>query len=233
VIERRPRADRGYSDFGWLKTYNTFSFGSYYAPDQKGYSVLRVLNEDRLAPGAAFGLHEHHDVEILTYVLAGTLLHEDTLGNKVAIGPHEIQRISAGTGIKHSEKNLSMLEECHFLQVWILSSVAGVTPDYAQKAFPRAERLGKLTVLASPDGRNGSLSVNQDCLVYLLALAPEQSATYEPEPGRSLFFHVVDGAVEVNGLTMIAGDAAKAPSETTFSVEAETVSEIMIFEMPG
>jgi hypothetical protein len=224
-----PRSRRGYEDYGWLKTYHSFSFGSYYAPENKGYSVLRVLNEDRVMGGGGFSLHEHHDAEILTYVLRGALRHEDTLGNQAVIAAGEVQRIRAGAGIKHSEVNTSTTDETHFIQIWILPSEAGLTPDYAQKSFPQTERMGAVTLIASPDG---PLTVHQDCRVYLVALSEGQQATFALDAGRRAYLHVVDGMVEVNQQSLLLGDGLEIEDEPSLQLVGESFSEVLLFDMP-
>jgi hypothetical protein len=232
MIALRPRGDRGYSDYGWLKTYQSFSFGRYYDPANKGYSVLRVLNEDRLEPGGGFSPHEHHDVEILTYLLAGTLRHEDSLGHTAVLRAGEFQRISAGAGMTHSEVNPSLSEAVHLLQIWVLPSTAGGPSDYAQRSLPRAERWGRSILVASPDGAEGSFSIRQDCLVRVLALQEGQQANQAVRRDRRHYVHGVEGLITVNGHSLVQGDGLRVEDETSLEFVADSPCEVLVFEMP-
>jgi redox-sensitive bicupin YhaK (pirin superfamily) len=230
--EVRPRGDRGYSDYGWLKTYQTFSFGNYYDPAHDSYSVLRVLNEDRLEPGSGFTPHEHHDVEIVTYMLAGALRHQDSLGHTATLRAGEFQRISAGAGMTHSEINPSLTEGVHLLQIWVLPSTAGGPSDYAQRALPRAERWGRPVLVASPDGAEGSFTLRQDCRLHVLALQEGQRATHATRPDRRLYLHVVEGLITVNGQALVQGDGLRVEDEAVLEFQADSPCEVLIFEMP-
>ena len=232
MLEVQPRAQRGYSDYGWLKTYQTFSFGSYYDPQNKGYSALRVLNEDRLEPGGGFSPHEHHDVEILTYMLAGTLRHQDSFGHTATLQAGEFQFISAGAGMTHSEVNPSLVEGVHLLQIWVLPSTAGGLPRYSQRALPRAERWGQFVLVASPDGAEGSFRLRQDCWVHVLALQEGQQATLATRPERRLYLHVVEGLVTVNDQALVQGDGLRIEGETSLGCVAESPCEVLVFDMP-
>lgn len=232
MLEVHPRAARGYSDFGWLKTYQSFSFGSYYDPANKGYSVLRVLNEDRLEPGSGFSPHEHHDVEILTYMLAGSLRHQDSLGTTALLQAGDFQRISAGAGMTHSEVNPSLAEGVHLLQIWVLPSVEGGPSDYAQRALPRSERWGRSVLVASPDGAEGSFTIRQDCFVRAAALREDQSLTHAIPPDRRVYVHVVEGLVRANGIALVQGDGVRAVDEASIEFVADSECEVLLFDMP-
>jgi redox-sensitive bicupin YhaK (pirin superfamily) len=214
-IQVRRGEERGRADHGWLDSAHTFSFADYYDPRFMGFRALRVINEDRVAPGRGFPLHGHRDMEILSYVLEGALSHEDSMGNGSVIRPGDVQRMSAGTGVQHSEMNASKTERVHFLQIWILPDRRGHAPSYEQKAFSVEERQGTLRVVASPDGREGSLRIHQDATMASGLLAPGQVVTHTLRPERYGWVQVARGTVEVAGERLVAGDglAAVGPGE--------------------
>jgi redox-sensitive bicupin YhaK (pirin superfamily) len=204
----RRSAERGFADHGWLRSFNTFSFADYYDPEQLGFGALRVLNEDRVAPGRGFGMHPHKDMEIISYVLDGALQHRDSLGSGSTIRPGDVQRMCAGSGVVHSELNASQTAPVHFLQIWIVPESQGIKPSYEQIHFPAAEREGKLRLIASHDGRDGSLTVHQDVNLYAALLDPEQRLRHEVQPARRAFVHVARGKIALDGTSLDAGDAA-------------------------
>ncbi|MCC5901809.1 MAG: pirin family protein [Halomonas sp.] len=225
----RRSKERGYADHGWLRSYHTFSFANYMDPNHMGFRALRVINEDRVAPGYGFGAHPHRDMEIISYVLEGEMEHQDNMGNGEVMRPGDVQRMSAGTGVQHSEFNHSKENGLHFLQIWIEPAQRGITPGYEQKAFPAAERQGQWRLVVSQEGRDGSVSVNQDVNLYVGLLAPGvQVAT---PPTRYAWLHVVKGAVEVNGEALNAGDAAAFQPNETFSVTGTQAAEVLLFDL--
>ena len=232
MLKKRAANERGGGDYGWLNTRHTFSFNDYYDPEYMGFRVLRVINEDRLQPGQGFGTHGHRDMEIVTYVLEGALAHEDSLGNGEVLRPGEFQRMTAGTGIRHSEFNASETEPVHFYQIWIIPERAGLPPSYEQRSFPEAERLGRLRLVASPDGRDGSLTIRQDVRVFLSSLADGQQVTHPLDAGRYAWLQVLRGAVQLNGLDLAAGDGVAVSEETALLVRATGPSEVMLFDLP-
>lgn len=231
-MEIRRANQRGYADHGWLRSFHTFSFADYYDPNHMGFRALRVINEDRVAPGRGFPTHPHRDMEILTYVLEGALEHRDSMGNGSVIRPGEAQRLSAGTGITHSEFNASHEEIVHFLQIWIVPNVRGATPGYEQRAFPAAERQGKLRRIASPDGRDGSLTLRQDANVDTALLDPGQSVRHVVAPGRYAWLHVARGEVDVGGVTLGAGDGAAFSEPTDVVLVGQSPAEVLVFDLP-
>jgi redox-sensitive bicupin YhaK (pirin superfamily) len=232
MIVVRPASARGHGQHGWLDTYHTFSFNDYYDPAQMGFRVLRVLNEDRVQPGQGFGMHGHRDMEIISYVLEGALGHKDSLGNGSVLREGEFQCMTAGTGIRHSEYNPSESEPVHFYQIWLLPSGKGLRPGYDQRAFPQAERQGKLQVVASPDGRAGSLTINQDATVMLTSLASGEQVTHELAPGRHAWLQVLRGATELNGNSLAAGDGAAVSAETSLTLRGSGSCELILFDLP-
>jgi redox-sensitive bicupin YhaK (pirin superfamily) len=223
--------ERGHFDHGWLDTYHSFSFGDYYDPTRMGYRSLRVMNEDRIGPRTGFGTHSHHDMEILTYVLSGSLLHRDSLGNGGPILPGELQRMTAGTGIAHSERNGSESEPVHLYQVWILPNRKGLPPGYEQRAFEEAGRTGRWQVVASIDGREGSLTIHQDATLSLARLAEGQQVEYDLPPGRHGWLQVLRGEVVVDGAKLEAGDGAEVDGGSRLEVEGRTDSEVFLFDL--
>lgn len=232
MIRLRPGNERGHASHGWLDTYHSFSFADYYDPGEMGWSVLRVINEDRVQPGMGFDSHGHRDMEIVTYVLAGALQHRDSMGNGAVIRPGDVQRMSAGRGVRHSEFNASREEPVHLLQIWIQPAVAGIPPSYEQKYFAPEEKRGRLRVVASPDGREGSVTLHQDAALYAALLAPGETVTHALAPGRRAYVHLVRGAVEVNGVRLTGGDGAKIADETQLAIAAVEEAEVLLFDLP-
>jgi redox-sensitive bicupin YhaK (pirin superfamily) len=230
VITIRRSDDRGRADHGWLDTRHTFSFADYYDPAHMGFRALRVLNEDRVAAGAGFGAHGHRDMEILSYVLDGALGHKDSMGNGSTIRPGDVQRMSAGTGVMHSEKNAGP-GRVHFLQIWILPDRRGLAPGYEQKHFDDGERRGHLRLVASRDGRDGSVTVHQDVSVYVGLFDGAETARVEVAPGRGAWVHVARGAVEVNGQRLAAGDGAQLEDEPVIELARGDGAEVLVFDL--
>ena len=231
MFQVRRGTERGHFNHGWLDTYHTFSFGDYHDPQHTHFQALRVMNEDRVKPGQGFGTHPHRDMEIVTYVLSGALEHKDSMGNGEVLRPGEFQRMSAGSGILHSEFNPSKTEPVHLYQIWLFPRQKGVTPSYEQRAFPEAEKQGRLRVVASPDGREGSLTIGQDASVFLSLLDANQRVTHELTPGRHAWLQVLRGAVDLNGNVLVAGDGVAVSDENALSVRATEPSEVMLFDL--
>jgi redox-sensitive bicupin YhaK (pirin superfamily) len=231
MIRIRKSLDRGHADHGWLNTYHTFSFADYHDPAQMGFRSLRVINEDRVQPGMGFGAHGHRDMEIVTYVLEGALEHKDSLGNGSVLRPGEFQRISAGTGVQHSEFNPSASEPVHFYQIWLLPKTKGIEPSYEQKMFPEAEKRGKLRLVASPEGSDGSLAIHQDARVYLSTLVPGESVAHAIAPGRHAWLQILRGRVSVNGTSLETSDGLAASDEPSLTIVANQPAEIMLFDL--
>jgi hypothetical protein len=231
MITLRPAAERGHFDFGWLDTHHTFSFGDYFDPAQESFRSLRVLNEDRVQAGKGFGTHGHRDMEILTWVLAGALEHQDSLGTHGVIRPGEAQVMSAGTGIRHSEFNASATEAVHFLQIWLLPERQGLTPRYEQVAFPEVELRNQLRLIASPDGAEGSVKLFQDVRIFAARLEAGREVRAALPPGRSGFLQVASGSVALDGLAMNAGDGARIEGVLSLSVVSGAPSEILFFDL--
>ena len=232
MINVRKAADRGNFDHGWLKTSHTFSFADYYDPRHMSFRALRVMNEDWVAPGQGFGMHPHRDMEIVTYVLEGALEHRDSLGNGEVLRPGEFQRMTAGTGIRHSEFNPSETEPVHLYQIWLLPRAAGLTPSYEQKAFAAEEQHNRLRVVASPDAREGSLTIHQDASVYLAKLEAGKSVEHPLAEGRHAWLQVLRGSVRLNGQPLVTSDGAAVSDERLLQVEADEAAEIMLFDLP-
>jgi redox-sensitive bicupin YhaK (pirin superfamily) len=231
VIRLRRSTERGHFDHGWLETRHTFSFGDYHDPAHMGFRSLRVLNEDRVRPGKGFPTHSHRDMEIVTWVLDGALEHRDSLGNGSVIRPGEAQRLSAGTGITHSEFNHSASEPLHFLQIWILPVARGLPPGYEQKSFAEAERRGRLRLVGSPDGRDGSVTVRQDADLFATLLSAGQSVSHVLRPDRHAWVHVARGDVALGKDVLESGDAAASSGEPGLEISARTDSEILLFDL--
>ncbi len=231
MMSVRKADERGLADFGWLKSRHSFSFGQYYDPLHMGYGSLRVINDDRVAPGAGFGMHPHRDMEIITVVLEGALEHKDSLGTGSVIRPGDVQRMSAGTGIRHSEFNPSNDAPVHFLQIWIEPVRAGLPPDYAQAHFADAERQGRLRLVASGDGRDGSLGLNQDADLYLARLAAGDRVAHAPAAGRRVWLQVASGAVTLNGTALAAGDGVAIEAEAELAIEGVAEADLLLFDM--
>jgi redox-sensitive bicupin YhaK (pirin superfamily) len=232
MIIARPAAERGHADHGWLDTRHTFSFADYHDPRWMGFRVLRVINEDRVQPGAGFPTHGHRDMEILSYVLSGALAHEDSTGGGGVIRPGDVQRMTAGTGVRHSEFNASKTEPVHFLQVWIEPARRSLPPGYEQRAYPLAERRGRLRLVAAPDGADGACTIHQDARVYATVLEPGEVVTHALAPGRHAWVHVARGAVTLDGAAMTHGDGAGVRDEPTLTLAARQPSEVLLFDLP-
>ncbi len=227
----RPAEERGLAEFGWLTSRHTFSFGHYHDPRHMGFRALRVINEDRVAPGAGFDPHGHRDMEIITYVLDGALEHKDSLGNGSVIRPGEVQRMSAGTDITHSEYNHSKTAPVHFLQIWIGPERSGLVPGYEQRNFPVADRRGTLTLVGSRDGRDGSVTVHQNVDLYASVLAAGETVSHALESGRHAWLHVARGTAKLNDHSMNEGDGAAVSDEERLDIAAETAAEILLFDL--
>jgi quercetin 2,3-dioxygenase len=221
VITLRRAGERGHADLGWLSSYHTFSFADYYDPAHMGFRALRVINQDRVQGGHGFPMHPHREMEIISYVLEGALEHEDTMGKRAVLRPGEVQVISAGTGMAHSEYNPSPEAPVHFLQIWIIPQRRGVAPRYQQRPFPDAERRGRLRLVASGSGRDGSLSIYQDAEVYATVLGPDETASLPLAPGRHAWVHVARGALRLNGERLEAGDGAALDDEAELTLTGE------------
>lgn len=231
MITLRAAAERGHANHGWLDSWHSFSFANYHDPEHVHFGPLRVINEDRVAAGGGFGAHPHRDMEIISYVIDGALAHKDSMGNDGTIVPGEVQRMSAGTGVVHSEFNHND-GTTHFLQIWLFPDRQGVAPSYEQKTFPVEQKRGRLRVVASPDGRDGSVSVQQDALLYAGLFDAAEQATLELRPGRLGYVHVVRGQLRVNGRLLVAGDALKYEGEPLVSLEQGEDAEVLVFDLP-
>lgn len=231
MITLRKSTERGYADHGWLKSHHSFSFADYHDPAHMGYRNLRVINEDRIAPGTGFGTHGHRDMEIVSYVLSGALAHRDSMGHGETIRPGEVQRMSAGSGVLHSEYNHSPDQVTHFLQIWILPSSLGIAPGYEQKAFADADKRGRLRLVASPDGADGSVTLHADARLYAGLFDGAERATLALPAGRHGYVHVVRGAVSVNGQPLAAGDAAKLDDEPALTLTDGREAEVLVFDL--
>jgi len=233
VLEIRRSADRGTADLGWLLSRHTFSFADYYDPRHMGFGPLRVINEDRVRPAEGFGTHGHRDMEIISYVLEGALEHKDSIGTGSVIRPGEVQIMSAGTGIRHSEFNHSKTEPVHFLQIWIVPARQGIAPRYDQKAFPDAEKRGRLLLVGSSDGRDGSIVIYQNVELFASILNAGEQVTHTLQTGRKGWLQVVRGSIEANGRRLNAGDGAASEDEATLTVSGQVDSaEFLVFDLP-
>ena len=231
MITIRPAEERGHTNLGWLDSYHTFSFGDYHDSGHMGFSDLRVINEDRVKPGKGFGTHGHRDMEILSLVLEGALEHKDSMGTGSTIRPGDVQRMSAGTGVTHSEFNPSKDAPVHFLQIWILPERTGLRPEYEQKSFPEAERHGRLRLVASRDGRDGSVAIHQSASVYVASLDAGQRVEHRPASGRSAWVQLARGSLELNGKALEAGDGAAIGGEAELAIAALEPSELLLFDL--
>lgn len=231
MLKVRKANDRGHFNHGWLDTYHTFSFGDYHDPDYTHFRALRVMNEDRVDPGQGFGMHPHRDMEIVTYVLSGALEHKDNMGNGEVLRPGEFQRMSAGTGIRHSEFNPSEFEPVHLYQIWLFPREKSMTPSYEQKAISAAERQGRFRIVASPDGRDGSLTIHQDAEIFLATLSGDGNATHELPVGHHAWLQVLRGDVDVNGVKLNTGDGVAISDEQQVAVNSNGDSEVMLFDL--
>ena len=233
MIRVRKSEERGHAEHGWLDSYHTFSFADYHDSNHMGFRSLRVINEDRVAPGRGFGAHGHRDMEILSYVLSGSLAHKDSMGHKEVLGPNEIQRMSAGTGVVHSEFNASETEPVHFLQIWIEPASTGTKSVYEQIAFEPEEKQGKLKLLAGPQGGNGAATINQNAKVFVAELKQSDHITYDLGENRYAWLHVIRGGASVNETALKTGDAAALSAEKSVSVVATSTepTEILLFDL--
>jgi len=227
----RPSDARGNADFGWLKSRHTFSFGSYFDPNHIGFGALRVINEDRVAPSAGFPAHPHQNMEIISYVVSGGLEHKDSLGTGSVIRPGDLQRMTAGTGVRHSEYNHSDADPVHFLQIWIIPEEDGLAPSYEQKAFPEEERRNALRLIGSRDGRNGSLVIHQDVDLYASLLSADRSLAYDIRPGRKVWLQLVKGKLSVNGQQLAAGDGLGLLDAGAIALAAGEDAEFLLFDL--
>jgi redox-sensitive bicupin YhaK (pirin superfamily) len=231
MLTLRKSSDRGYADHGWLKSFHSFSFADYYNPAHMGVGNLRVINEDRIAPGTGFGTHGHKDMEIVSYVLSGALGHKDSIGNGASIVPGDVQRMSAGTGIRHSEYNHAENEQTHFLQIWIIPDRKDAAPGYEQKHFDAQSKRGKLALVASPDGRDGSVTIHADAAMRAGLFDGDESAELALDAKRETYVHVVRGRIDVNGQALSAGDAARLKGETALKLAKGEDAEVLVFDL--
>lgn len=232
MITLRKANERGHANHGWLDSFHSFSFADYMDPAHMGFGPLRVINEDRIAPGAGFGTHGHKNMEIVTYVLEGELAHKDSLGTGSVIRPGDVQRMSAGTGVRHSEFNHSQENGVHLLQIWIEPDVIGIEPSYEEKRFSVAEKQGRLRVVASSDAREGSVLIHQDASIYAGVFDKGQQAALSLAPGRLAYVHAIRGELLVNGQRLMAGDAAKLTDEADLRIEGAGDAEVLVFDLP-
>lgn len=232
MLTVRPAHDRGHADWGWLDTWHTFSFADYHDPRHMGFRALRVINDDRVAAGAGFPMHGHRDMEIVTYVLAGALQHRDSMGNGSVLRPGDVQRMTAGTGVRHSEVNASRTDPLHLLQIWILPDQRNRTPGYEEKAFSDEEKRGRLRLVASRDGRDGSVTIHQDAALYATLLGEGEAATHTLAPGRHAWVHVARGRARVNGLELGPGDGLAASDEAELRLEGlGELADVLVFDL--
>ena len=229
----RRSAERGFADHGWLKSFHSFSFADYFDPSHVEFGPLRVINEDRVQPGAGFGTHAHRDMEIISYVLSGELAHKDSMGNGSTIRPGDVQRMSAGSGVRHSEFNPSAAEPVHFLQIWITPNAEGIEPSYEEQRFESREKRGRLRLIASPDRADGSVLIHQDVRVYAGLFHGEERATLPVASHRRLYVHVARGAVHANGVALEAGDALKLAETSALTLQQGRDAEVLVFDLPA
>ena len=231
MITLRPSGQRGHANHGWLDSYHSFSFADYYDAENMGYGPLRVINEDRVQPGMGFGTHGHRDMEIISYVLEGQLSHQDNMGNGSMIAPGDVQRMSAGNGVLHSEFNPSKTDGVHFLQIWIEPSARGIPASYEQNRVDADAKRGKLALIAGPAGSGAAVTIHQDARVYATLLDGGESVTHAMAPGRRAYVHVARGSIVVNGVALAAGDAAKIEAEAQISLRDGADAEVLVFEL--
>lgn len=231
MITLRPAAQRGHANHGWLNSHHTFSFADYYDPNHMGFRALRVINDDTVAAGQGFGTHPHRDMEIISYVLEGALQHRDSMGTGSVIRPHDVQRMSAGSGVTHSEFNASQRDPVHFLQIWLLPQQRGIKPSYEQKTFGPEEKNGRLRLVASPDGRDGSTTIHTDALVYAGLFDAGHSAELPLAPERHAWVQVARGKVHVNGHALQAGDGVALSSEASVRIDSGDGAEVLVFDL--
>ncbi len=231
MLSLRRSEERGHANHGWLDTYHTFSFADYHDPAEMGFASLRVINDDRVQPGQGFGMHGHRDMEIITYILDGALEHKDSMGNGSVIRPGDVQRMSAGRGVLHSEFNPSRSDPVRLLQIWIEPDVIGIEPGYEEKRFADADKKGRLRLIASPDGRDGSVTIHQDAYLSATLLDKGDAVAYELAPGRKAYVHVALGALKVNGVLLQAGDGMKISKETGIALTDADSAEVLLFDL--
>jgi redox-sensitive bicupin YhaK (pirin superfamily) len=231
MLTLRKSQDRGYADHGWLKSFHSFSFAGYYDPKHMGWGNLRVINEDRIAPGTGFGTHGHRDMEIISYVMSGNLAHKDNMGNVKGIPPGDVQRMSAGTGVQHSEFNHAEGETTHFFQIWIEPNVTGIPPSYEQKSFASSEKQGALRLVASPDGEHNSVLIHADARLYSGLFDGAQQTTVALDPTRKAYVQLLRGALNVNGTPLQAGDAALLEGESAVALSNGVDAEVLVFDL--
>jgi redox-sensitive bicupin YhaK (pirin superfamily) len=231
MLTVRKSNERGFADHGWLKSFHSFSFAGYYDPEHMGFGNLRVINEDRIAPGTGFGTHGHRDMEIISYVLSGELAHKDTMGNVKGIPPGDVQRMSAGTGVQHSEFNHAQDQQTHFLQIWIQPNVTGIPASYEQKSFPEGDKRGSLRLVASPAGAEGSVTIHADASIYAGLFDSGESAQLTLDPKRKSYVHLVKGELEVNGKHLSTGDAALIEGESQLALANGKQAEVLVFDL--
>lgn len=231
MLTVRPAAERGHANYGWLDTHHTFSFDTYYDPDHMGFRSLRVINDDTVSPGRGFGTHGHRDMEILTYVLEGALAHKDSMGTGAVLRAGDVQRMTAGTGVTHSEFNGSETEPVHFLQVWILPDAKGLEPSYEERTVSPEEKRGRLQRIASPDDGGDSLLIHQDARVYASILASGETIQHALQPGRAVWIQIARGSVKVNGEPLGRGDGVAITDEPVVTVEGDSESELLLFDL--
>jgi quercetin 2,3-dioxygenase len=229
----RRSHERGFADHGWLKSFHTFSFADYFDPQQVEFGPLRVINEDRVQAGAGFGTHAHRDMEIISYVLDGELAHKDSMGNGSTIRPGDVQRMSAGSGVRHSEFNPNPKEAVHFLQIWIQPAARNIEPSYEEKRFSPQEKRGRLRLIVSPDRADGSLLIHQDAKVYAGLFTGEERADFETAPGRRIYLHVARGVLTANGTALAAGDALRITNGAVLRLSEARDAEVLVFDLPG
>jgi quercetin 2,3-dioxygenase len=232
MLTVRKAQERGHANHGWLDSYHSFSFADYHDPEHMNYGPLRVINEDRVQAGSGFGTHGHRDMEIISYVLEGALGHKDSMGNGSSIVPGDVQRMSAGTGVQHSEYNHSQTGTTHFLQIWIQPKITGIRPSYEQKHFAAQEKRGRLRLIASPDGREGSVSMNQDAFLYAGLFDGAERADLPLAAGRRGYVHVARGEIDVNGQRLASGDALKLDGVKTIELKGGREAEVLVFDLP-
>ncbi len=231
MMTLRPSAARGYADHGWLKSFHSFSFAGYYDPEHMGFGNLRVINEDRIEPGSGFATHGHKDMEIISYVMSGELAHKDNIGNVKGIPPGDVQRMSAGTGVQHSEFNHAEGQTTHFLQIWIEPNVTGIAPSYEQKTFADSEKRGQLRLVLSNDGAQGSVTIHADAKIYAGLLDGDETATLALRPNRKTYVHLVKGDLEVNGQKLAQGDAAMIEAQSSLELSKGRDAEVLVFDL--
>jgi quercetin 2,3-dioxygenase len=233
MAEIRRADERGYADHGWLKSYHSFSFAEYFDPRYVEFGPLRVINEDRVVPGAGFGTHGHREMEIISYVLEGELAHKDSTGTSSVIRPGDVQRMSAGRGVMHSEFNNSQSQPVHFLQIWIQPDVRGIAPEYEEKRFEPEEKRGRLRLIASPEGTDGSVRIHQDARVYAGLFDGDEHGALDVAPGRRVYVHVARGRIDAGGHALEAGDALKLHGVERLELGGGNDAEVLVFDLPG